>query len=91
MKLDFGVVWHNLPILFDGMQLSLVLTALALSGGILLGAVLAVLRLSPLRPVAWFAAGYVNTFRSIPLILVLFWFYFLVPLIIGRHPRSPRR
>lgn len=84
MKLDFSVVWNNLPILFDGMQLSLFLTALALSGGILLGAVLAVLRLSPVRPIAWFAAGYVNTFRSIPLILVLFWFYFLVPLIIGR-------
>ena len=70
------------------MQLSLVLTALALSGGVLLGAVLAVMRLSPLPPVAWFAAGYVNAFRSIPLILVLFWFYFLVPLV---HRPAGRR
>jgi len=84
VTLDFGVIWQNLPLLFDGMHLSLVLTALALTGGIMLGAVLAVMRLSPLRPVAWFAAGYVNVFRSIPLILVLFWFYFLVPVVIGR-------
>lgn len=84
MSLDFSVIWSNLPLLFEGMQLSLFLTALALMGGILLGAVLAVLRLSSFRPVAWLAAGYVNTFRSIPLILVLFWFYFLVPVVIGR-------
>jgi glutamate/aspartate transport system permease protein len=84
VNLDFSVIPKNLSLLLEGMQLSLLLTALALVGGILLGAVLAVLRLSSVRPIAWFAAGYVNLFRSIPLILVLFWFYFLVPLVIGR-------
>lgn len=83
MNLDFGVVWQNLPLLLEGMQLSLFLTALALAGGILLGAFLAVLRLSPIAPLAWLAACYVNLFRSVPLLLVLFWFYFLVPLVIG--------
>ncbi len=84
MSLDFSAIWTSLPLLWEGMQLSLLLTVLALTGGILLGAVLAMLRLSPLRPVAWLAAGYVNAFRSVPLILVLFWFYFLVPIVIGR-------
>lgn len=83
MNLDFGVVWQSLPLLLEGMQLSLFLTALALAGGILLGAVLAVLRLSPFAPLSWLAACYVNVFRSVPLLLVLFWFYFLVPLVIG--------
>lgn len=84
MKLDFSFILDNLPLLIDGMLLSLLLTGLALVGGILLGAVLAALRLSPVPPVAWLAGGYVNAIRSIPLILVLFWFYFLVPVVIGR-------
>ncbi len=84
MNLDFSVIPANWSLLLEGMQLSLLLTVLAIMGGILLGSILAVLRLSPLRPVALFATGYVNLFRSIPLILALFWFYFLVPLVIGR-------
>jgi glutamate/aspartate transport system permease protein len=37
------------------------------------------LRLSPVKPLAWFAAGYVNLFRSIPLVMVLLWFFLIVP------------
>jgi len=84
MSLDFSVIFTNWSLLLEGMQLSLMLTAFALAGGILFGAVMAVLRLSPYRPIALFAATYVNVLRSVPLILVLFWFYFLVPFIIGR-------
>lgn len=84
MSLDFNVILTNWPILAEGMQLSLVLTAFSLLGGILFGAVMAILRLSPFRPIALFAASYVNVLRSVPLILVLFWFYFLVPFVIGR-------
>ena len=50
-------------------------------GGILLGTVLALLRLSPIKPLSWIAKFYVNMFRSIPLLLVLMWFYFAVPFI----------
>jgi glutamate/aspartate transport system permease protein len=84
VNLDFSVIFANWRLLIEGMQLSLLLTALGIAGGILIGAVLAVLRLSRFAPLALFAAGYVNLFRSIPLVLVLFWFYFLVPLVIGR-------
>jgi glutamate/aspartate transport system permease protein len=82
-ELDFGVVWTNLPFLWDGMMVSLGLAVLAILGGISLGTVLAVLRLSSVRPVAWVAATYVNALRAVPLILVVFWFYFLVPLLAG--------
>jgi glutamate/aspartate transport system permease protein len=82
--LDFDVVVRNLPYLWEGLQLSFLLACIAVCGGIFFGAILAVLRLSSIKPLALFALGYVNFFRSVPLILVIFWFYFLVPLVLGR-------
>jgi glutamate/aspartate transport system permease protein len=81
---DWGVILRALPFLWEGMQVSLLLTAAGIIGGIAFGTVLAVLRLSPVRVLALAAGLYVNTFRSLPLILVLFWFYFLMPLALGR-------
>ena len=81
---DWGVIVRALPFLWEGMKISLLLTAAGIAGGIVFGTVLATLRLSPVRPLAMLAGLYVNTFRSLPLILVLFWFYFLMPLAVGR-------
>ncbi len=81
---DFGVLITNAPFLWNGMVLTLQLTALAVGGGLALGLLLAVARLSPIKPLAWLVAAYVNFLRSMPLILVIFWFYTLVPKIIGR-------
>lgn len=81
---DFSVITDNLPFLWQGMQLTLLLTLLAIAGGIVLGTLLALARLSSIRVLSRAAAAYVNFFRSLPLILVIFWFYFLVPLILGR-------
>jgi glutamate/aspartate transport system permease protein len=81
---DFGVILRALPFLWTGMQLTLLLTALATVGGVVLGTVLALVRLWAPAPFRQFAAGYVNLLRSIPLILVVFWFYFLVPLMLGQ-------
>jgi glutamate/aspartate transport system permease protein len=86
---DFDVVVRSLPYLWKGMQYTLTLTLVAMSGGIVLGTLLAMARLSSIKPVAWAAAGYVNLLRSIPLILVIFWFYFLVPLIAQWASGSP--
>ena len=81
---DFGVIVNSLPFLWEGLQLSLLLTVLAIVGGIVLGTLLALARLSNFLPLSLTAAAYVNLIRSIPLILVIFWFYFLVPLALGR-------
>ena len=81
---DFNVIIDNLPFLWQGLQLSLWLTFLAVIGGIFLGTLLALARLSGIKPLAMVAAAYVNLIRSVPLILVIFWFYFLVPLAVGR-------
>src|SRR5262245_56604050 len=80
---DFDVLARNASFLWNGMLLTLQLTLLAVGGGLLLGTVLAVLRLSPAKPLSWAVAAYVNFLRSMPLILVIFWFYTLVPKIIG--------
>jgi glutamate/aspartate transport system permease protein len=83
-SLDPDVIWRNLPYLWEGLRLSFYLAALAIVGGMFFGSIMAVLRMSAVKPVAWAAAGYVNFFRSVPLILVIFWIYFLVPLVLGR-------
>jgi len=54
----------------------------AAAGGLVFGTLLALARLSSVRSLALVAAGYVNLMRSIPLVLVIFWFFFLVPLIL---------
>jgi glutamate/aspartate transport system permease protein len=63
------------------MRFTVTLTLLAMAGGIFFGTLLAMMRLSSFKPVSWLAGAYVNLMRSIPLVLVIFWFYFLVPYI----------
>ena len=86
MNLDFGFL--NAQVLssyvLQGLYFSIRLTGVAMLGGIALGTVLAVLRLSGRPWLAWPAAAYVNTLRSIPLVMVILWFFLLIPLLIGR-------
>src|SRR5258708_39071016 len=77
---DFDVIWRSLPYLFrDGLTFPLSLTGRAPAGGLVLGTLFAMLRLSACTPLAKLIAGYVNLIRSLPLVLVIFWFYFLIP------------
>lgn len=84
MTLDFSIIVEAWRTLLDGMGLTLLLVVLSLVGAILLGTVLAAMRLSRHRLLSTAARSYVNLFRTVPLVLAIFWFYFLVPLIIGR-------
>src|SRR5258708_37799039 len=63
------------------MTFSLELIAFATVGGIIFGTVLAMVRLSGFVPISVLAAGYVNLMRSVPLLVLIFWFYFRVPYI----------
>lgn len=79
---DWDIIIRSLPYLFlDGMSFTLTLTALATAGGVVLGTFLALMRLSNFPGLSLMAGGYVNLMRSMPLVLVIFWFYFLVPYI----------
>ena len=79
---DFDVIRRSLGYLFmDGMTFTVTLTLLAMAGGIVFGTLLAMMRLSAFKPLSMIAGGYVNLMRSVPLVLVIFWFFFLVPYI----------
>jgi glutamate/aspartate transport system permease protein len=79
---DFDVIQRSLGYLFrEGMVFTVTLTLIAMTGGIIFGTLLAMMRLSSFKPVSWIAGAYVNFMRSIPLLLVIFWFFFLVPYI----------
>jgi glutamate/aspartate transport system permease protein len=79
---DWISVVGGLPYLGSGMLLSLRLLVTAVAVGVVLGTVLALMRLSRYRLLSAFAGTYVNFFRSMPLVLVIFWFYFLVPIML---------
>jgi glutamate/aspartate transport system permease protein len=79
---DFDVIQRSLGYLFrEGMTFTITLTLIAMTGGIFFGTLLAMMRLSSFKPLSWIAGAYVNLMRSIPLVLVIFWFFFLVPYI----------
>jgi len=79
---DFDVIARSWQYLFfDGMAFTLMLTLLATIGGIFVGTILALMRLSGIKPLEYFANFYTTLFRSLPLVLVIFWFYFLLPYI----------
>ncbi len=86
LTLDFAFLTPQVvsSYVLKGFAFSLQLTAIAMLGGIALGTVLALMRLSSKPWLALPAAGYVNTMRSIPLVMVILWFFLLIPLIIGR-------
>ncbi len=68
----------------NGFLFSLQLTLVATLGGIVLGTLLALMRLSGKKALALPATIYVNGMRSVPLVMVILWFFLLVPTIIGR-------
>jgi glutamate/aspartate transport system permease protein len=79
---DFNVIWRSLPYLFEqGMTFTLTLTVIATICGLILGTLIAMMRLSSNAALSIFAASYVNLMRSLPLVLVIFLFYFLMPYI----------
>lgn len=81
--LDFSSVFVNIGYLLQGLKFSLSLTAVAFVAGLLLGTVLALAIHLELPIIGKLAKLYVAVIRSIPLIMVLFWFFFLVPIFLG--------
>ena len=86
MTLDFTFLSWNVVSNFivKGLIFSVQLTLIAMVGGIALGTLLALMRLSGKKGLVVVAAFYVNTLRSIPLVMVILWFFLLIPLLIGR-------
>ncbi|MNS42823.1 Glutamate/aspartate transport system permease protein GltK [compost metagenome] len=79
-EFDFSSINPDtLRVLGEGMMVSLKITVTAVVVGIVWGTILAMMRLSSFRALNWFAQGYVTIFRSIPLVMVLLWFFLIIP------------
>ncbi|WP_085246783.1 glutamate/aspartate ABC transporter permease GltK [Gilliamella mensalis] len=89
MDLEWGQILPNLPYIMSGMLLTLEITITAVIFGIVWGTLLAIMRLSSIKVLHWFALCYVNIFRSIPLMMVLLWFYLLVPQLLEKILNLP--
>src|SRR5689334_2606758 len=86
MNLSFAFIDWNIiqSFILKGFIFSVQLTLVAMVGGIALGTILALMRLSGKPWLVMPAAAYVNTLRSIPLVMVILWFFLLIPMLIGR-------
>jgi glutamate/aspartate transport system permease protein len=84
--LDFSFIEWDIfnKFVLKGMLFSIELTVIATVGGIVFGTVLALMRLSGNQLLATPAVIYVNGMRSIPLVMVILWFFLLIPFLIGR-------
>jgi glutamate/aspartate transport system permease protein len=81
---DYRVIIANFSFFMGGLFTTFQLAIIAISGGLVLGVLVGMARLSSRGYVYYPATVFVNLLRSIPLILVIFWFYFLVPILVGR-------
>ncbi|KQV97517.1 amino acid ABC transporter permease [Rhizobacter sp. Root1221] len=86
MNVDFAfLTWDVMgSFILKGLAFSVQLTLIAMVGGIALGTVLALMRLSGRPWLAIPAGAYIDTFRSVPLVMVILWFFLLIPLLVGR-------
>ena len=80
----FDAVGRNFGFLMGGLWVTFQLSFFALAGGILLGMLVGLARLSKKPWIYYPVTAYVNFLRNIPLILVIFWFYFVMPILVGR-------
>jgi glutamate/aspartate transport system permease protein len=83
-EFDWSSVPGAIPYLLEGMLRTIEMTLVATLAGVILGTLIAILRLSRNPVLSGFATLYVNGFRSIPLVMVLLWFYILVPQVAGK-------
>jgi glutamate/aspartate transport system permease protein len=80
--MDFSGIIPAIPGMWNGMVMTLQLMVMGVVGGIIIGTILALMRLSSSKLMSNIAGAYVNYFRSIPLLLVITWFYLAVPFVL---------
>ncbi|HEX7194871.1 MAG TPA: glutamate/aspartate ABC transporter permease GltK [Chthoniobacterales bacterium] len=86
---DWSSIPGAIPYLWEGMIRTLQITAVAVIAGMTIGTILAVCRLSKNLALSTLAASYVTCFRSVPLVMVLLWFYLLVPDLVKKIVGNP--
>jgi His/Glu/Gln/Arg/opine family amino acid ABC transporter permease subunit len=82
MTLDWSVVWEGRWLLLEGAAMTVFLTVTTMLLAIPGGLVLATLRLSTVAPLRWIATAFVEFFRATPLVLQIYWAYYVLPLLV---------
>lgn len=83
MNLDWSIVWQSRGQLFEGALVTILLTALTMLIAVPGGIVLALMRGSRFKPIALFATGFVELFRNLPLLLLVYWAFYVMPVLTG--------
>lgn len=81
--LDFGIIWDYRKPLLGGLSQTLLIVVIAIALGLGFGTLMAILSQSPLRPVRWLVAVYVELWRNTPLLVQIMWVHFALPFITG--------
>ncbi|WP_261664790.1 amino acid ABC transporter permease [Deinococcus sp. Marseille-Q6407] len=81
--MDFQLIANNLPYLLQAAVLTIEVTAISLVAGTVLGTLLALARLSPIKPLSWLATAYIELIRGTPLLVQIFLIYFGLPQVTG--------
>ncbi|AJG92566.1 amino acid ABC transporter permease [Bacillus cereus group sp. BceL035] len=78
---DFSILTNNIDMYLEGFKYTVMSSVIALIGSFILGVILAVMRIAPIRILNWLGAAIVEFVRNIPLVLIAFIFYFALPVI----------
>lgn len=81
--LDFSKIVPNIPFILQGVAVTLAFTLVSALIGFTWGTILSIFKISPFKPLRWFADFYTSVFRGTPLILQLAIIYFSTPQLIG--------
>jgi putative glutamine transport system permease protein len=77
--LDFSILINYFDMYWNGFKVTLLISFIALIGRFFIGAIVAVMRIVPIAPLRWIAIAYVEFFRNIPLLVIVFFFYIATP------------
>lgn len=77
--LDFSILVDHFGMFWDGFKITIISSLIALAASFIIGAIIAVLRITPIAPFRWFGTAYVEFFRNIPLVIIAFFFYVGTP------------
>lgn len=83
MTLDWNIVWQHRADLAEGVGMTVLLTVLTMAVAVPGGIVLALMRLSPSRLLSGFSASFVEFFRNLPLILLVYWAFYVMPVFLN--------
>ncbi|HSX76043.1 MAG TPA: amino acid ABC transporter permease [Shinella sp.] len=83
MTFDWSIIWQSMGALWHGALITIGLTVLTMVVAVPCGIVVALLRESRLKPVAAAATAYVELMRNVPIILVVYWAFYVLPILTG--------